>query len=109
MCVRSLSSSVNVTERHGGFLPFIPKLITEYSTVYRSVLNFVKIAKQLDQYQYSVTKEFSEFLLIFSFKGKLNFKSLFKCIALTNILKDLEAREVSDRQKSLVCMLKILF
>ena len=50
MCVRSLSSSVNVTERHGGFLPFIPKLITECSTVYTSMLNFVKIAKQLDQY-----------------------------------------------------------
>ena len=32
-----------------GFLPFIFKHVTEYSTVYTSMLNFVKIAKQLDQ------------------------------------------------------------
>ena len=32
-----------------GFLPFIFKHVTEYSTVYTSMLTFVKIAKQLDQ------------------------------------------------------------
>ena len=49
MGVRSLLFSAKVTEMHIDFLPFIPKPITEYSTVYTSMLNFVKIAKQLDQ------------------------------------------------------------
>ena len=94
---------------HVAFLPFIPKPVTEYPTVYAPMLNFVKIVL----YQYSVTKKFSKFLLLFTSKGKMNFRSLFKClidfiqpsvlnIAMTSILKDLESREVSDRKKSLV-------
>ena len=46
--VRSLLSSVKVTEIHAGFLPFIPKPITEYPSVYILMLNFVTIVKQLD-------------------------------------------------------------
>ena len=34
---------------HVGFPSFIPKSVTEYSIVYSSMLNFVKITKQLDQ------------------------------------------------------------
>ena len=49
MCVRSLLSSAKVTEMHVGFPSFIPKSVTEYSIVYSSMLNFVKITKQLDQ------------------------------------------------------------
>ena len=111
VCVKSWLSSVKITEMHVAFLPFIPKPVTEYLTVYTSMLNFVKIVL----YQYSVTKKFSKFLLLFTSKGKMNFRSLFKClidfiqpsvlnIALTSILKDLGSREVSDRKKSLMRM-----
>ena len=34
---------------HVGFLPFIPKPVTKYSTLNKQMLNFMKIAKQLDQ------------------------------------------------------------
>ena len=49
VCVRSLLPSAKVTEMYVGFLPFIRKPITEYLTVYTSMLDFVKIAEQLDQ------------------------------------------------------------
>ena len=49
VCVKSLLSSAKVTEMHVGILPFIPKPVTEYSTFYTSMLNFVKIVKQFDQ------------------------------------------------------------
>ena len=31
-----------------GFLPFIPKPVAEYSTMYTSMLNFVKVSNRLD-------------------------------------------------------------
>ena len=34
---------------HVGFLPFIPKPVTEYSTIYTSILHFVKVSNRLDQ------------------------------------------------------------
>ena len=47
--VKSILSSTDVPEMHVGFLPFIPNPVTDYSTEYTSMLNFVKLAKQLDQ------------------------------------------------------------
>ena len=32
-----------------GFLPFIPNPVTEHATVYTAKLNFLKVAKQLNQ------------------------------------------------------------
>ena len=101
MCVRSLLSSAEVTEIHVDFLPFIPKPVTEYSTVNTSMLNFVKIAKQLDQ----------EALPIFSDEGvfrilvDIYLQSLFQCLV-DFMLKDQESREVCDRQKSLVSVFR---
>ena len=34
---------------HVGIPPFIPKPVAEYSTIYTSILNFVKVSNQLDQ------------------------------------------------------------
>ena len=34
---------------HVGFLPFIPKPVTEYSTIYTSMLNFVNVSNGLVQ------------------------------------------------------------
>ena len=34
---------------HVGFLPFIPHSITETSTVYTAMNNFLKVVEQLDQ------------------------------------------------------------
>ena len=72
VCVMSLLSSVKVAEMHVGFLSFIPKTITEYSIN----VEFCEDCKTL--YQYSVTREFSEFLLIFTSKEKMNFRSSFR-------------------------------
>ena len=97
---------------HVSFLPFILKSITEYSTVYTSMLNFVKIAKQLDQGALPIFCDKGLFrILVDTSKEKMNFRSLFKCsmdfmqpsvfnIALRSISEDLESMEVSDRQKS---------
>ena len=42
-------SSAELPEIHVGFPPFILKPVTEYSTVYTSMLSFVKVTNQLDQ------------------------------------------------------------
>ena len=73
------------------------------------MMNYVKIVKQIDQH--SELKKFLEFLLIFTFKVKINFGSLFKRlkdliqssvlnIALRSLFKDLESRKVCDKQMS---------
>ena len=45
----ALISSAEVPGIHVGFLSFIPKPVTEYSTVYTSMLNFVKVTSRLNQ------------------------------------------------------------
>ena len=46
--IRALILSAKVPEVHVDFLLFIPKPVTEYSTIYASMLNFVKVSNQLD-------------------------------------------------------------
>ena len=45
----SLISKSNVPIMHAGFLPMIPHPVTEHSTVYTAMNNFLKILPQLDQ------------------------------------------------------------
>ena len=47
--MRSLLSNESLTLFQVGFLPFIPHPVTEYSTVYTAMRNFVCLARQLDQ------------------------------------------------------------
>ena len=47
--IESLISESNVPIMQVGFLPFIPKPVTDYSTVYTVMLNMTKFASQLDQ------------------------------------------------------------
>ena len=47
--IRALILSAKVPKVHVGFLLFIPKPVTEYSTIYTSMLNFVKMSNPLDQ------------------------------------------------------------
>ena len=42
--IQALISSAKVPEMHVSVLPFIPKPVTEYSTIYTSMLNFVKVS-----------------------------------------------------------------
>ena len=46
--IRALISSVKVPEIHVDFLFVLPKPVTEYSTIYRSMLNFEKMLTQLN-------------------------------------------------------------
>ena len=46
--IRALILSAKVPKVHVGFLLFIPKPVTEYSTIYTSMLNFVKMLNPLD-------------------------------------------------------------
>ena len=80
MGVESLLSSSKVTEMHVGFLPFVLKPVTEYLTVYKPMLNFVKIAKQLDAVTIFCDKGVFRILVDFYLQGKMNFRSLFKCL-----------------------------
>ena len=45
--ILALISTAGVPEMHVGFFPFIPQPVTEYSTVYTSMLNFVKVVNRL--------------------------------------------------------------
>ena len=47
--VISLISDSNVPIMQVGFLPFIPKPVTEHATVYTVMINFVKKLEQLEQ------------------------------------------------------------
>ena len=47
--IPELILSAKVPEVHVAFLLFIPKLVTECLTIYKSVLNFVKVSNQLDE------------------------------------------------------------
>ena len=47
--MKPLMSDSNIPILQVGFLPFIPKPVTEHATVYTAMINFVKILKQLDQ------------------------------------------------------------
>ena len=47
--MKPLMSDSNIPKLQVGFLPFIPKPVTEHATVYTAMINFVKILKQLDQ------------------------------------------------------------
>ena len=47
--IKSLFSDSNIPIIHVGFLPFIPKPVTEHATVYTAMINFVKVLQQLDQ------------------------------------------------------------
>ena len=47
--IPELILSAKVPEVHVDFLLFIPKLVTEYLTIYKSALNFVKVSNQLDE------------------------------------------------------------
>ena len=47
--IKSLISDSNIPIMQVGFLPFIPKLVTEHATVYTAMINFVKVLEQLDQ------------------------------------------------------------
>ena len=96
---------------HDDFFSFIPQPITEHSTLYTSMLNFVKNAKELDQdtlLSKSYDKGVFKFFLIFTSKGKMNFRSLLKYlvdfkqpsvlnIALTSIFKNSESSIVIRR------------
>ena len=45
----SINISINIISIYPHFLSFIPKPVTEHSTVYISMLNFVKMTNRLDQ------------------------------------------------------------
>ena len=47
--MKPLMSDSNIPILQVGFLPFIPKPVTEHATVYTAMINFVKILKQFDQ------------------------------------------------------------
>ena len=47
--IKSLISDSNIPITQVGFLPFIPKPVTEHATVYTAMINFVKVLEQLDQ------------------------------------------------------------
>ena len=47
--IESLISQSDVPIMRVGFLPFLPKFVTHYSTAYTVMLNMVKIANHLDQ------------------------------------------------------------
>ena len=47
--IESLISGSDVPIMQVGFLPFIPKPVTGYSTVYTAMLNMTKLASQLDK------------------------------------------------------------
>ena len=70
--IRSLILSAKLPEVD--FLPFIPQPVTEYSTIYTSMLNFAKVSKQLD-YEAMLVKSCSSLELLKSHSGscKLNF------------------------------------
>ena len=96
---------------HDVFFSFIPQPITEHSTLYTSMLNLVKNAKQLDQdalLSTSYDKRVFNFFLMFTSKGKMNFRSLLKYlvdfmqpsvlnIALKSIFKNSESSIVIRR------------
>ena len=67
---------------HVGFLPFISKPITEHSTVLTSMMNFVNIAKQLDQGALPIfcDKGVFRFLADIYLQRKDEFQILFKCL-----------------------------
>ena len=46
--IRALISSTKVPEMHVGVPPFILKPVTEYSTIYTSIINFVKVFNRPD-------------------------------------------------------------
>ena len=47
--IQALLSQSEVPAMQVGFLPFIPNPVTEHATVYTAMLNFLKVAKQLNQ------------------------------------------------------------
>ena len=47
--IKSLISDFNMPIIQVGFLPFIPKPVTEHATVYTAMINFVKVLEQLDE------------------------------------------------------------
>ena len=47
--IQALLSSAKVPLMQVGFLPFLPYPVTEYSTVFIAMLNFVKVLKQLKE------------------------------------------------------------
>ena len=47
--IKPLIGDFNIPSIQVGFLPFIPKLVTEHATVYTAMINFVKVLEQLDQ------------------------------------------------------------
>ena len=73
--IESLISSSDVADMQVGFLSFLPKSVTDYSTVYTVMLNMVKIANQFDQEILPVYFDEGVFLtLIDIFKGKTSSK-----------------------------------
>ena len=46
--IRTLILSAKVLEMHVDFRLYIPKPVTEYPTIYTSMLNFVKVSSHLD-------------------------------------------------------------
>ena len=101
---------------HVGFLPFVPKPVAEYSTIYTSKLNFVKVSNRLDQEALPLfcdegvfrivldiyLQKKDEFCNIIPMLGGLN-------IASGSISKDLGKRKASDRHRYLMLMLTLMF
>ena len=84
-----------------GFLPFIPKPVTEYSTVYTSLLKKLKISKQLDQNALPMFCDKGVFRILVEIylQRKDEVQILIQMLDGFHVAKDLESRKVSDRQK----------
>ena len=62
--IQSLHSTSEVPVMQVGFLPFIPNPVTEHSTVYTAMRNFVKVADQLQQKSLPVFCDEGVFLIV---------------------------------------------
>ena len=90
--IRSLISKSNVPIMQVGFLPMIPHPVTEHSTVYTAMNNFLKVLPQLDQRSMPVFCDEGVYRLVVEIYLKCpeKFKSLVTCLGGFHMAKCLQ-------------------
>ena len=89
---RPLISDSNIPVMQIGFLPFIPKPVTEHATVYTAMINFVKVLEQLDQKSMPIFRDEGVYRKVVNIYIKCpeKFKTLVPCLGGFHMRKCLE-------------------
>ena len=82
VAVKSIISDSKIPIMQVGFLPFIPKPVTEHATVYTAMINFVKVLEQLDQKSMPIFCDKGVYHIVVDIYTKCpeNFKALVPCL-----------------------------